>query len=200
MSKTYTCKVKIDLREEVREEDRIVYKPILLPVASQEKLRQWIREALLDDGATVNADGTLSLEIEGVRVEIDLEKDQVEARIIAESSEDIHIEKDEERKVFDIRDDEEKARKTARDQVAEEAAGEMSEAREAARAQLREKARETLREASREVKRRVRTAVNIAIEKGLDETAHELGDVQDKEEAVDPKGDHRLVWRIRLRN
>lgn len=197
MSKTYTCRVKKDLREEVREEDRVVYKLKPLPVADKEKMRNWMREALLEDGATSNADSTLSLDVEGVKVEIDLEKDEV--RIVAETTEDIHVEKDEKRRVYDLLDNEKRAREKAEAQVEQELATEMEKAKAASLKRLRDTVSEALRQAEEEVKRRIRSAENIAIEKGLDEKARDFGEILDKEEAVDSEGNHRVVWRIKMR-
>lgn len=191
MSKTYTCRVKRDLSELIREKDRVVYRLRLLPVGDREKMKDWFRQALTEDGAKGDQ-RKLHFEIDGVQVEVDLEEDQI--RIVSESTQDLHIEKDEERKIYNVADDERAAQQKAEEQVDQEIEREVREARD----RIRKQAAQRLREAEVKVKSRIRKAENEAIKKALDEKAHSLGEVLDVEESEEINGDKRIAWRIRL--
>lgn len=192
MSKTYRCRVKRDLTDIIREKDRIVYRLRLLPVADKEKMKQWFRQALIDDGANENEDGTLEMDMDGVRVEIDVENDEV--KIVSETEDDLHIQIDEDRKVYNRADNEEKAQEKAEEDVNKE----VKKTIEDKQKEVRDKAVKILREAEGKVKTRIRKAENKTIEKGLDEKADSMGDVVQKEEEAGVNGDRRVIWRVRL--
>ncbi len=192
MSKTYICRVKRDLREVLREEDRVVYRVRLLPVADKEKMKKWFKDSLIKDGARENEDGTLGMELDGVKVEIDIDKEEV--RVVSETGEEVNIKKDEQKKIYNVADNEQAAQKKAQEDVDNEVAQEIKEHRD----RLRKKAVKALNEAEGKVKTKIRRAENDAIKKGLDEKAHGLGQVVDVDESTEGNGDKRTVWRIRL--
>ncbi|MCP4750857.1 MAG: hypothetical protein GY866_08190 [Proteobacteria bacterium] len=192
MSRTYRCRVKRDLTEVIKERDSIVYRLKRLPVADKKKMNRWFRRALLEDGAGENEDGTLEMEFDGVRVEIDLEKEEV--RATSEIEDELHIRIDEERSEYDYGDNKERAQEKAEKHVDREIAKKVK----ATRARHKKAAVGKLNEAQDQIKERIRTAENKVVEKALDEKTKTLGKNVQKEEEVEIDGGKRLVWSVNL--
>ncbi len=86
-----------------------------LPPANKEEGKKWFKESLLKDGARENGGRTLTMEKHGVKVEIDIDKEEV--LIKSEKGEEFNIQNDHEKRISNVADNKWAFQKTAQEQI-----------------------------------------------------------------------------------
>jgi hypothetical protein len=196
MSKSYRCRVKVDLRERVAARDAVAYEIDIGRILGKKAEAALLRKALLDLGGE-EQDGKVVLEVEGVRVTVDPETGEAQASVEDEGDVRRHV--DEERKVFNVRDDEAAAKEKAQADAEKEAKVSLEQEKAALQKTLDDKVRDTLKAAGPAIVRRLRVARGETEKAALEEKARQLGTVVSKRETEDPKrGDRSLVIEIEL--
>ncbi len=196
MSKTYRCKCKVDLKARVRARDAVEYEidygRILGKKEESEILRQKLREA----GGT-EKDGTITIEIGGVSVEIDPATGKATTKVEAERDVEVNI--DEERTVYNVRDSAAEAQRGAQARAEEEARAQLDARKANTQGALDGQVRGKLGQATPHIVRRLRE-VRAEVEKeAVVRKAERLGTVLGKHESEDKTtGDRTMTVDIEL--
>ena len=196
MSKTYRCKVRVDLKERVRSRDAVEYELDVGRLLGKKEESELLRAKLREAGG-VEQDGKIALEIEGVKVEVDPATGKVTAEVGSEREVEIHV--DEERKVWNVRDQAEEAQRGAQKQAEKEAEDKLEAKKAAARNDLDGQVRGKLGRATPAIVRRLRE-VRAEVEKeAILRKAGRLGTVLGKHESEDKAtGDRTLTVDVNL--
>jgi hypothetical protein len=196
MSKTYRCRVKVDLKERVLARDAVEYEIGLGRVLGKKEEAEILRQKLREAGG-VEHDGKLALDIGGVRVEVDPESGKVTAEVAADG--EVEHQVDEERKVFNVADSPEQAQRHAQAQAEQQARANLAAKKAAVQGELDGKVRGKLGQATPEIVRKLRE-VRAEVEKeAVVRKAERLGTIVGRHEEEDKAtGDRKLTLEIEL--
>ena len=196
MSKTYRCRVKVDLKERVLARDAVEYEIGLGRVLGKKEEAGILRQKLREAGG-VERDGKIALEIGGVRVEVDPETGKVTAQVEAGREVEHHV--DEERKEYNVADSAEQAQKRAQARAEEQARATLAAKKAAVKDELDGKVRAELGRATPEIVRRLRE-VRAEVEKeAVVRKAEKLGTVVARHESEDKAtGDRTMTVEIEI--
>ncbi|MBF0398644.1 MAG: hypothetical protein HQK78_17850 [Desulfobacterales bacterium] len=178
MSEGRSYPIKKSFKDVIREKGRIIFRlRPLLPIVEENRMKEWFKQALKEDGAKQNKDNTLNFKIDSVDVKVDVDKK--EAILTAESEELIKIEK----QVFNY--ELESFDKQIKEEVKQ------------AKKRNQSKAIKNINDIESKAKAFIRKAENKAIEKGLEEKGESIGELIKKENRIDVNGDKRIIWNIK---
>lgn len=196
MSKTYRCKVRVDLKERVRARDAVEYEIDLGRVLGKQEESELLRQKLRAAGG-VEKDGKIALDIGGVRVEVDPATGKVTAEVGADG--DVEVRIDEERQVWNVRDNAEAAQKSAQAEAENEARQRLAAEKATKQGALEGRVRGKLGRATPEIVRRLRE-VRAEVEKeAVVRKAQRLGTVLGTHESQDEAtGDRTLTVDVEL--
>ncbi|MBN2576082.1 MAG: hypothetical protein JXP73_16080 [Deltaproteobacteria bacterium] len=196
MSKTYRCKVRVDLKERVRARDAVEYEIDLGRVLGKQEEGELWRQKLREAGG-VEKDGKIALDVGGVAVEVDPATGKVTAEVKADDDVEVHL--DEERRVWNAQDSAEAAQKRAQATAEQEARERMAAEKTAAQGALDGHVRGQLGRAAPEIVRRLRE-VRAEVEKeAVVRKAQRLGTVLGTHESRDEAtGDRTLTVDVEL--
>jgi hypothetical protein len=196
MSKTYRCKVRVDLKERVRARDAVEYEIDLGRVLGKQEESELLRQKLRAAGGT-EQDGKLALDIGGVTVEVDPATGKVTAEVNADGEVAVHV--DEERQVWNVRDSAEQAQRSAQAEAESEARARLLAEKTATEGTLAGQVRGKLGRATPEIVRRLRE-VRAEVEKeAVVRKAQRLGTVLGTHESEDKAtGDRTLTVDVEL--
>jgi hypothetical protein len=196
MSRTYRCKVRVDLKERVRARDAVEYEIDLGRVLGKQEESELLRQKLRAAGG-VEHDGKIALDVRGVTVEVDPATGKVKAEVKADGDVEVHI--DEERRVWNARDSAPTAQKRAQAAAEDEARERMAAEKAATQGTLEGQVRGQLGRATPEIVRRLRQ-VRAEVEKeAVVRKAQRLGTVLDTHESEDAAtGDRTLTVDVEL--
>ncbi len=201
MSRTYRCKVKKDLKEVHKTADEIRYRISLLDkkhlgILKPDEMEEIYRAALKEMGASEESDGTLVLEVDGIKITINTKDKTATARL--EEEIEIKAEAQKTVKVYDVNDDRQKAQKEAEKAVEKVLKKELDQKIRDKKAAQTQKTREQLNRADGAVREKLRQAANEAYKKALREKASRMGNItEDREETLE-NGNQRLTLAIEI--
>jgi hypothetical protein len=196
MSKTYRCRVKVDLQERVHARDAVEYELDMGRILGSEEEAKLLKKKLLEAGG-VERGGKVALDIGGVCVEVDPATRRARAQV--EEGQEIERHVDEEREVYNVRDSEEEAQQRADKEAQNEARAALEDDKRIAHNRLEAEVRGRLAQALPEIKRRLRE-VRAEVEKeAIVRKAERLGVVIGRHESEDQKtGDRTLTLELEL--
>jgi len=196
MSKSYRCRVKVDLKERVAARDAVEYELDLGRILGKKEEAALLRQKLRAAGG-VEQDGKIALEIGGVRVEVDPDTGQVRAEVEAGRAVEHAI--DEERQVYNVRDSAEQAHRSAQAAAEQQARSALEAKKAAVQNELDGQVRGRLGRAAPQIVRRLRE-VRAQVEKAaMERKAARLGTVVARHESEDKAtGDRSLTLEVEL--
>jgi len=192
MSKTYKCRVKKDITETHRVSDEIEYKIRLLDILDKEDMAEEYEKVLKDMGGKKKKDGNLEIEIDGVKITIDVKKQNVKAKV--DEKEKISENVDKELEIYDYDYNENIAHKKAEEIIEKD----IKEKINKRKAEHEVKVREKLEKAEEKIKEKLREATNETHKRALRRKADSMGKVIVDQENKLKNGDNQLVLEVEI--
>ena len=191
MSKTYRCRVKLDLSTSVEAGDEVEYRLRINDIVDDEETTDILRQKLIEAGGEEREDGKIALEVDGATVEVDPRERTAVAKVEGQRQIDKHVDREVHARSW--RDSKEEAQAKAEHQVRSQAEAELEHEREAAKRALEEEVRRRLGDAAADIARSLRTVSAETEKEAILRKARRMGTVKSVTESEDADTKDRKV-------